>query len=78
LNLQFQGTVNTVRLYGPPRPLGSSQPTGSSQARGFSQPIVSSSKLVTRGRKIVPTMEKVIEVLEADQRKRKKPEWQKY
>jgi len=65
-------------LYGPPRPSGSSKPTGSSQVGGFSQPIGSSSKPVTRGRKIVPTMEKVIEVLEANQRKRKKPEWQKY
>jgi len=37
-----------------------------------------SSKPVTRGRKIVPTMEKAIEVLEANQRKRKKPKWQKY
>jgi hypothetical protein len=37
-----------------------------------------SSRPVTRAQKIVPTVEKAIEVLEANQRKRKKPEWQKY
>jgi len=67
-------------LYEPPTPSGNSQPggstqpTGSSQLGGFSQPIGSSSKPVTRGRKIVPTVEKAIGVLEANQRKRKKPE----
>jgi hypothetical protein len=71
-------------LYGPPTPSGNSQPTGYTQPTGssqlgrFSQPIGSSSNSVTRGRKIVPTVEKAIDVLEANQRKRKKPEWQKY
>jgi hypothetical protein len=37
-----------------------------------------SSKPVTRSQKIIPTVEKAIGVLEANQRKRKKPEWQKY
>jgi len=76
-----------VRLYGPPQPSGSTQPTRSSQAGGYtqstrpsqpSQTRGSSSRPVTRSRNIVPTVDKAIEVLEANQRKRKKPEWQKY
>jgi hypothetical protein len=72
-----------VRLYGPPQPsgythpTGSSQPTGPSQAVGPFQPSQtggSLSRLVTRARNIVPTVEEAIEVLEANQRKRKKPE----
>jgi len=84
LNLQFQGTVNTVRLYGSPQPTrssqpeGSTQPTGSSQPRESSQPVGSSSRPVTLARNIVPIVEKAIEVLEADKRKTKKPKWQKY
>jgi hypothetical protein len=77
LNLEFQGTVNTVQLYGPPQrtghsqPPGSSQPHGSSQtlgcsqASGSSQPVGSSSRLVTRARNIIPTVEKAMDVIEA-------------
>ncbi len=76
--------MNTVRLYAPPRRSESSQPVGPIQPRGpsqevcSSQPVGSSSKPATRARNIVPTVEKTIEVLEANQRKRKKPEWEKY
>jgi len=72
-----------VRLYGPPQQSGSTQPTGSSQAGGSTQPTRpsqpsqtggSSSRPVTRSRNIVPIVNKAIEVLEANQRKRKKPE----
>jgi hypothetical protein len=84
LNLQFQGTVNTVQLYGPPQTTGQSQPPGSSQAHGSSQtlgcsqasgssqPNMPSSRPVTRSRNIVPTVEKAMEVIDAKTNKRKR------
>jgi hypothetical protein len=72
VSLHFQGTANIVGLYGHPQPHLSSQPVGSSHSQW------SSSKPVTRGRNIVPTVEKVIEVIESNKKKRKKSEWQKY
>jgi hypothetical protein len=79
LNLQFQGIVNTMRLYGPPQPSMSTLPSGSSeagwynqalgssQAGGSSHLVGSSSRPLTRSRNIVPTVEKAIEVFEANQ-----------
>lgn len=81
LNLQLQGTVNTVQLYGSPQTTGHSQPHGSSQtlgcshASGSSQPVGSSSRSVTRSRNIVPTVEKAMEVIDAKKNKRKRPDW---
>jgi hypothetical protein len=84
LNLQFQGTVNTVQLYGPPQITGHSQPPGSSQPHGFSQtlgcsqasgssqPNMPSSRPVTRSRNIVSTVEKAMEVIDAKTNKRKR------
>jgi hypothetical protein len=78
LNLQFQGTFNTVRLYGPPQPSTSTLPSGSSKTGGYNQAlgssqaggsshlVGSSSRPLTRSRNIVQTVEKAIEVFEAD------------
>jgi hypothetical protein len=69
VSLQFQGTVNTVRLYRHPQShlssqAGvSSQPIGSSHSIGSSQPQWSSSKPVTRGINIVMTVEKAVKVI---------------
>jgi hypothetical protein len=68
LNLQSQGTVNTVQH-------GSSQTLGCSQASGSSQPVGSSSRPVTRARNIVPTVEKPMEMIEVKKNKRKRPDW---
>jgi hypothetical protein len=75
--LQFQGTVNIIRLYGQPQPGVSSQPIGSSHPVGYSQPQWSSTKLVTRGKNIVLKMEKANEVIETNKKKRKRLEWKK-
>jgi hypothetical protein len=80
LNLQFQGTVNTTRLYGPPQTAGPSQPLGSSQilksshASDSSQLVGSASRPMTRDRNIIPTVEKAMEVIKANKNKRKRPD----
>ena len=54
-----------------------SQTERAAQPIGSSQPPCTS-KTTRRGKTVVPTMERAIVIMEANKKKRKKPDWQKY